>query len=203
MSSKILVVLVLVALAVLILWRLSSKSVPPISFNDRAMVLRQGRCTLALPLMRMEKRNLVADALTIDRTFATLYDGGTVVDERIAMPAHYTFGKALSGVISMIFDAQSIEKAAENGKMVLYRIETKDARRFDVLAVFRGKSDLELLYPLNDSLARTIQNCLIGGKKSEGPVVVNRVVEKNDAKLPLTRWSEKLFELDAIINKDM
>ena len=187
----------------LILWRLGSKSVPPISFNEKAMVLRNGKCVLALPLMRMEKRSLTADVLTIERTFATLYDGGTVVDERVTMPARHTFGKALSAVVSAIFGARSIEKRAENESMVLYALETEKGRRFDLLAVFKGKSDLELLYPLDDSLSQTVQSCLIEGKRPEGPVVVNRTVTAQSGEIPLADWNEKLFELDIVVNKDM
>ncbi|WP_456450755.1 hypothetical protein [Hydrogenimonas sp.] len=202
MGTKVAVAL-LVVLAVLILWRLSSRTPPAVSFNEEAMVLRQGECALAIPMKKIEIRHLTADALAIDRTFATFYNGYTLVDEKISMPAHYTFGQALDAVVSEVFRLKELKTLARNGKMALYEGLREDGTPLKVLAIFKGKSDLELLYPINDTFEETVRHCLIEGKKAQGPVVVNVVEGENDETLPLSDWNEKLFELELIVNKDM
>jgi hypothetical protein len=203
LNSKYFLVVALVALAVLILWRLSSRTPPAVSFTEEAMVLRSGRCTLAIPMRRIETRHLVADALSIDRTFATLYNGYTLVDEKITMPSNYTFGKALEAVVSEVFHLQNLETLAQNGKMVLYEGRSENGKPMKVLAIFKGRADLELLYPIRDSFESMIRSCLIEGKKQKGPVVVNNVVEKEENGVPLSDWNENLFTLGILVNKDM
>ena len=165
------------------------------------MILRNGDCTAAIPIKRMQNERLRADALDIERTFATLYTGQIVVDEKITMPANYRFDKAIGAVVGEVFDLDAPKAVAENGKMALFEGE-RDGRPFRVLAIFRGKYDLQLLYPIPDGLDKRIVACLIEGKKEKEPVVVNRL-EGDDARPPLSHWDEKLFTLGYIVNKDM
>ena len=197
------IILALVVLAVAILWRLSSRSIAPVTFTENSMFLRYGDCRLVLPLKRIERRHRTADALSIDRTFATLFNGYTLVDERVSMPENYTFGKATDAVVRAVFGLGSVESLAKNDKMEILEGVQANGAPLRVLAIFKGKSDLELLYPLNESLQNIVTQCLIEGKASEGATVLNHVVKEDDSEVPLSRWDQKLFELDILINKDM
>jgi hypothetical protein len=203
LNSKYFLVVALVALAVMILWRLSSRTPPVVSFTEEAMVLRSGRCTLAIPMQRIEIRHLTADALAIDRTVATFFNGYRLVDEKVTMPANYTFGKAYNGVVAALFHLTKVEAVAQNGKMVLYRGVTEEGTPLKVLVIFKGKADLELLYPINDTFEEVVLSCLIKGEKKSGPDIVNRVVTPQNETLPFADWNENLFTLDILVDKDM
>jgi hypothetical protein len=192
-----------VAVAVVILWRLSSRSVPPVSFDETGMRLQSGDCRLHLPLKQMKSESFTADVLTIDRTIATLPNGYRLVDEKISMPENYTFGKALSALVEAVFGLKGVHTLLQNDKMVLFEERDPGERPFRVLAIYKGKHDLELLYPLNDSLVSTIGKCLIGKRKAEGPTILNHLAESDESPLPLSRWDQNLFDLDILVNKDM
>jgi len=103
-------------------------------------------------------------------------------------------------VVAAVLHLQGIHTLADNGKAVLLEGE-RDGRRLGVLAVYKGPSDLQLLYPLDAALKTRVAACL-EGKKTEGPIIDNRV--EGDTQQPvLSDWNEKLFELDVIVNKDM
>ena len=191
------------ALAFLILWRLGSRSVVPVAFNERGMVLRGGQCTEAIPMRKIERRHLTADVLNIERTFATMYDGSTIVDERISMPENYRFDKPLNELLKEIFHLKRPKSVADNGKAAIYEGVTKEGDTLRILAIYRGPCDLELLYPLRDGFYETVHSCLIEGKKRTGPDIVNRIVEEKEERLPLSEWDEKLFQLGILVNKDM
>ncbi len=167
------------------------------------MVVRSDKGRLALPLRRIEKENFTADVLDITRTFATLYDGSTIVDEKITMPANYTFGKAPEGLLTSIFPLKSIRRLKANDRMALYRGFPKDGEPFGMLVVFKGKYDLQLLYPLDEGLTDRIAYVLFDGKKWKGASIHNRVVQGTEVKPLLSDWNEKLFDLGIIVDKDM
>ncbi len=191
------------ALAILILWRLSARTVAPIAFNERGMVLRGGPCTEAIPMRKLDRRHLTADVLDIERTFATMYDGSTIVDERISMPENYRFDKPLNELLGEIFHLDRVKSVADNGKAAIYEGVTKEGGSLRILAIYKGRYDLELLYPLRDGFYETVRRCLIEGKKRSGPDIVTRVVEEKEKKMPLSEWDEKLFQLGILVNKDM
>lgn len=197
------IVLAALVIALFILWRLSSRTVAPISFTEAGMLLQNGACRLHLPLKKIERESFTADVLSIERTIATFPNGYRVVDEKISMPENYTFGKALSAVVKAVFGLDDLQRVVENRKMVLFEGMGKNGEKLRILAVFKGKKDLELLYPLNDSFFLTIKRCLIEKREPKEPTVVNHVVGKEPQELPLTRWSQELFDLDILINKDM
>lgn len=155
-----------------------------------------------LPLKRVDRESFTADVLTIRREIVTFPNGYRVVDEKVSMPENYAFGKALSAVVRAVFGLKDVETLDENGKMAIFEGK-RDGQVFRVLAVFKGKADLELLYPLNESFFLTIKRCLIDKSESEDPTVVNHVVDSDGAGLPLSRWDQNLFDLEILINKDM
>ncbi|WP_201353063.1 hypothetical protein [Hydrogenimonas urashimensis] len=198
------IILAIVAIAVIVLWRLSLKTPAAISFTQRGMLLQNGECRLHLPMEKIESENFQADALLVERTVATFPNGYRVVDEKVSMPENYTFGKAVSAMVRAVFGMKHLESVAENRKMVVYEGVLQDGRTMKVLAVFKGKKDLELLYPLNESFFLTIKRCLIDGKAAKEPTIVNHVIdESEDSLIPYAKWDQKLFDLDILINKDM
>ncbi|NPA28821.1 MAG: hypothetical protein GXO33_01390 [Epsilonproteobacteria bacterium] len=204
MSSRV-IIPILAAAAMLVLWRLASKTPPAISFDKQGMVLRNGTCQTLIPVKRLERQDTQADVVSISRHFATLYDGEVVVDEKITLPANNYFDKAVEAVVAEVFDLKNQKTTAQNGKMALFEGE-RDGEPFAVLAIFKGKSDLELLYPLPNGLKGQVVDCLIEKKRAKEATVVNRVVEEGGAsstRPKLSHWDDKLFSLGYIVNKDM
>ncbi len=186
------------------LWWLNRHTPEMIGVTEKGLVLRHGACKTGLPATRIRYESLKADVLDIDRTLLTMPDGSVVVDERIHMPENDTFGKAVDAIVQAVFHLESLETVGDNGKAALYEGTTKEGRTFGIVAVYKGKADLELLYPLGSDLMKIVSECLLKGRKSEGPTIVNRVVESKRSGLPLlSDWNEKLFTLGIIVNKDM
>ncbi len=185
-----------------LLWYLNRHTVSTISFNDKKLIIQNGRCHLMWPLKNFYNEHFTADVLTIERTIATLENGDRIVDERVTMPANNTFGMAVSAVISHIFKLRHIETIERNLKMELFKATTPSDETFYILAIFKGKSDPEMLYPLSDKLIASLQRCLFGKD-----ITLQPTDRENDAgqlsMLPLSEWNQKLFELDIIVNKDM
>ncbi len=196
--------MLLTGLAILILWRLNSRTPMPVSFSEKGMILKYGQCREAIPMLHIERKEQSADTLTIIRTYATLFDGDELIDERITMPNHYRFDKPLNELIAMVFHLKNVKILDDNGKAAILEGLLPDGERWRVLAIYKGKYDLELLYPLpGGGLYDTLKRCLIEGKPKTGPDIINRVVTQKSKKRILSDWSEKLFTLDYIVNKDM
>ena len=187
----------------MILWRLNSRTPMPISFSEKGMILKYGQCREAIPMLHIERKEQSADTLTITRTYATLFDGDDLIDERITMPENYRFDKPLNELIAMIFHLESVKTLDDNGKAAILEGLLPDGERLRVLAIYKGKYDLELLYPLYSGLYDTLKRCLIEGKPKSGPDIINRVATQKSEKRIVSDWSEKLFTLDYIVNKDM
>ena len=182
---------------------MNSRTPLPVSFNEKGMILKNGECREAIPMRRIERRELTADGLSITRTFATLYDGGELIDERVTMAENYRFDKPLNELIAMIFHLKNVKTLDDNGKAAILEGLLPDGRTLRLLAIYKGKFDLELLYPLQSGLYDTIKRCLIQGKPKTGPDIINRVVMSKTKKRILSDWNDKLFTLDYIVNKDM
>ncbi|WP_456383743.1 hypothetical protein [Hydrogenimonas sp.] len=189
-----------IVLFLLILWRLDTRTVPIVSFDTSGLLLRFGTCRLHIPLSEKIETSFTADVLTIERTVMKLPGGAEVVDEKIFIPERYGFGKALPSVIRAIFPLKTLETKIENDKAVLLEGVLKDGRKLHLLAVYRGKPDLELLYGTNRKFFDMITECLFEGKREKTPGIFPN---DSEAPLPLSGWSEKLFDLDMLINKDM
>ena len=175
----------------------------PVSFNEKGMILKNGQCREAIAMRKIERRELTADALSITRTFATLFDGAKLIDERVTLPENYRFDKPLDQIIAMIFHLKRVNILNDNGKAAILEGELSDGRDFRVLAIYKGKFDLELLYPLESGLYDMMKRCLIDGNPKSGPDIINRVVMSKTKKRILSDWNDKLFTLDYIVNKDM
>ena len=167
------------------------------------MRLQNGACRLYLPVKKLREEHMSADVLSISRTIATFPNGYRVVDEKITMPENYTFGKGISAVVQDIFGLTDLRSVDESGKMAIFEGKRADGGDFRVLAVFKGKYDLELLYPLNDTFYMTVKHCLIEKKAQKGATILNHTVSDDETPLPLSRWNQKLFDLDILVNKDM
>ena len=175
----------------------------PVSFNEKGMILKNGQCREAIAMRKIERRELTADALSIMRTFATLFDGAKLIDERVTMPENYRFDKSLDQIIAMIFHLKRVKILDDNGKAAILEGELSDGRDFRVLAIYKGKFDLELLYPLESGLYDIMKRCMIDGKSKSGPDIVNHVFGDEKEKPIVSDWNEKLFSLEYIVNKDM
>ena len=167
------------------------------------MILKNGECREAIPMRRIERKELTADTLSITRTFAMLYDGGELIDERVTIPDNYRFDKPLNELIAMIFHLKNVKILDDNGKVAILEGLLPDGRTLRLLAIYKGPFDLELLYPLESGLYDTMKRCLIEGKAKSGPDIVNHVIDEKNEKPILSDWDEKLFSLEYIVNKDM
>ncbi len=185
------------------LWWASRQSVEPVSLSAKGLVFRHDKCVWGVPVTSLRQEHLTADVLEIDRTSATLPDGEEIVQERVTMAPNYRFDKPADALVAALFHLQKPRTLWDNGRVLAVAGTLTDGREVRILAVYKGKADLTLLYPVPTGLFESLTTCLLKGDKPEGATVVNRVVEGNEKeKAVRSDWRENLFTLGLIVNKD-
>ena len=202
LNRAVIVPVVLAVAAGVILWRLNSRVPAPVTVTEKGMVLRNGPCRETVPVGSVKFEHRTADVLDIRRAVMTLFDGSRLVDEKIDLPPQYHIDTPIHNLLAELFHRKAFKSVADNGKAALFEADDGETP-LRVLAIYKGKHDLEMLYPLKEGLVETLTRCLIEGKKKEGPDIVNNIVEKETIPIPEPDWNEKLFTLEYIVNKDM
>ena len=185
------------------LWWIGRHTVEPIELKANGLILRHGDCRVALPVVEKRKLHLRADVAEIERRYLTFPDGEEVIDERIELPENVHFSKALNGTLETLFGADKIETVADNGRVAVYRCIKDHEKAFLVAALYRGRADLHLLYPLSEMLAELIRTCLMEGKRPKEPIIMNQTLQREPVALPETRWNEREIILQNLFEKEM
>lgn len=178
---------VLVAIGLVMIWR-SHPIV--IEVKKDTIVLRHKDCSVTLPVHVEQKSHDLLDELSIERKIVKLPNGQKVVIEKDELPLRHKFGVAYNELLEEIF-AKKAKKYFSTDGLAVY-----DMGEFYVALFYKSRAALVLLYPLDESLVKSLRKCI-----ETGEFTLPKVFDQKP--LIQTHWSIKQIILDGLIEKNI
>ncbi|SMC08260.1 hypothetical protein [Nitratiruptor tergarcus] len=174
---------VIIVLLLFLFYRDNSRKV---ALHNGVLKIYDKTCSLQIPVQPLKHESDLIDELMIERDYLKLPNNQEIVLESIDLTnVQHTIGIPYNELVTYIFDMHVKEFWQKSG-VAIYE------GKFYVAVFYKTKHELELLYPLDKTLAMAIKEC----KKPEW----------NAVKLPTPpkpKWDMRLIITEGLINKNI